>query len=68
KLGEMKDLLQLDPDEKIRVRDLLDRLRVCTVPGKSGCVVDLDGGTYQVELKLKAVPKGFIPRPPGKSE
>jgi len=68
KLGEMKDLLQLDPDEKIRVRDLLDRLRVCTVPGKSGCVVDLEGGTYQVELKLKAVPKGFIPRPPGKSE
>lgn len=68
KLGEMRDLLQLDPDEKMRVRDLIDRLRVCTVPGKSGCVIDLDGGTYQVEMKLTAVPKGFVPRPPGKSE
>lgn len=68
KLGEMRELLQLDPDERLRARDLIDRLRVCTVPGKSGCTIDLDGGTYQIELKLKPVPKGFVPKPPGKSE
>lgn len=68
KLSEMRDLLKLDPDERMRTRDLIDRLRVCTVPGKSGCTIELDGGTYQVELSLKAVPKGFVPTPPGKSE
>lgn len=68
KLGEMRDLLQLDPEEKIRTRDLIDRLRVCTVPGRSGCTIDLADGTYQVELRLMAVPKGFVPAPPGKSE
>lgn len=68
KLGEMRDLLKLNPDERMRVRELIDRLRVCTVPGKSGCTIDLEGGTYQVELTLKAVPQGFVPSPPGKSE
>jgi len=68
KLGEMRELLQLDPDEHVRVRDLIDRLRVCTVPGKSGSTIELNGQTYQVELSLKAVPQGFIPSPPGKSE
>ncbi|MEY4579581.1 MAG: hypothetical protein RL701_4284 [Pseudomonadota bacterium] len=68
KLGEMRQLQQLDPDERVRVRDLIDRLRVCTVPGKSGCTIDLEDGSYQVELQLKAVPKGFVPTPPGKSE
>jgi methionyl-tRNA formyltransferase len=68
KLGEMPELLRLDPDERVRARDLIDRLRVCTVPGRSGCVIDLADGTYQIELKLQAVPKGFVPKPPGKSE
>lgn len=67
KLGEMRELQQLDPDERLRTRELIDRLRVCTVPGKSGCVIELDGATYQVELALKAVPRGFVPNPPGKS-
>ena len=68
KLKEMRDLLQLDPDERMRIRDLIDRLRVCTVPGRSGCTIDLADGTYQIELQLKPVPKGFVPSPPGKSE
>jgi methionyl-tRNA formyltransferase len=68
KLGEMRELLRLDPNERLRTRDLLDRLRVCTVPGKSGCTVEMDGGTYQVELRLTPVPAGFVASPPGKRD
>jgi methionyl-tRNA formyltransferase len=68
KLGEMRDLMRLDPEERMRTRELLDRLRVCTVPGKSGCTIDLEGGTYQVELRLTRVPAGFMPSPPGKRD
>jgi methionyl-tRNA formyltransferase len=68
KLGEMRDLLRLDPDERLRTRDLIDRLRVCTVPGRSGCTLDLDGASYQVELRLTPVAPGFVPSPPGKRD
>ncbi|EIC30048.1 MULTISPECIES: formyltransferase family protein [Methylomicrobium] len=68
KLNEMSELLRLDPDERLRTRDLIDRLRVCTVPGRSGCIVDIDGESFQVELQLKPVPCGFVPSPPGKRD
>jgi methionyl-tRNA formyltransferase len=68
KLGEMRDLLRLDPNERLRTRELIDRLRVCTVPGKSGCTLEMDGNTYQVELRLTPVPAGFVPNPPGKRD
>jgi methionyl-tRNA formyltransferase len=68
KLGEMRDLLRLDPNERLRTRELIDRLRVCTVPGKSGCIVEMEGGTYQVELRLTRVAADFAPSPPGKRD
>jgi methionyl-tRNA formyltransferase len=61
--AEPPDRLRLDPDERVRARELIDRLRSSSAP-----VIELDGATYRVELTLKAVPKGFVPKPPGKSE
>lgn len=66
--GEARDVLRLDPDERLRARDLIERVRGCAASGSSGCVIQLDEGTYEIELTLKAVPRGFVPRPPGKSE
>jgi methionyl-tRNA formyltransferase len=68
KLGEMQQLLRLDPAERVRTRDLIDRLRVCTVPGRSGCTIEMDGNNYQVQLTLKPVPRDFVPNPPGLSQ
>ncbi|MFC5970122.1 methionyl-tRNA formyltransferase [Halomarina salina] len=49
---EFVDLCELDPDEELPVRDLLDRLRALTFPPFDNAHVDVDGETYYVEVSL----------------
>jgi len=50
---EFEDLCRLDPDEKVRVRDLLDRLRALTFSPYDNAEIEVDGKTYHVEIDIE---------------
>jgi methionyl-tRNA formyltransferase len=49
---EFRELCELDPDEELPVRDLLDRLRALTFPPFDNARIEVDGETYYVEVAI----------------
>jgi methionyl-tRNA formyltransferase len=50
--SEFEDLCKLDPDEEIRVKELLDRLRALTFPPYDNAEIEIGGETYYVEVDI----------------
>ncbi|MWG36308.1 formyltransferase family protein [Halomarina oriensis] len=49
---EFVDLCELDPDEELTTKELLDRLRALTFPPFDNARIDVDGETYYVEVSI----------------
>jgi methionyl-tRNA formyltransferase len=49
---DFEELCQLDPDEEVRVKDFLDRLRALTFPPYDNAKIEVDGETYYVEIDI----------------
>lgn len=49
---EFGELCELDPDEEVRTRNLLDRLRALTFPPFDNARIEVDGETYYVEVSI----------------
>lgn len=47
------DLCELDPDEEVRVVDLLDRLRALTFPPFDNARIEVDGEQYYVDVSIR---------------
>jgi methionyl-tRNA formyltransferase len=69
KIKETLALAQIDPFERIRAIDLLNRLRV-TTSSDGGSLVAIDGSLYRVRVELDRVPddakpllRGYPPQP-----
>lgn len=52
KISEARALTRLDASETLRAGDLIERLRICTFAGASGCTIELGGKRYRIELRL----------------
>lgn len=50
---EFEALCQLDPDEEVRVKDFLDRLRALTFPPYDNAEIEVDGDTYDVDIDIR---------------
>ena len=50
--SEFNELCQLDPDEEVRVKDFLNRLRALTFPPYDNAEIEIDGETYYVEVDI----------------
>jgi len=50
---EFDDLCELDPEETVRVKELLDRLRALTFPPYDNAYVEVDGERYYVEIDVE---------------
>jgi methionyl-tRNA formyltransferase len=50
--SSFEELCQLDPNEKVRVKDFLDRLRALTFPPYDNAKIEVDGETYYVEINI----------------
>lgn len=50
--SEFDELCQLDPDEEVRVKDFLNRLRALTYPPYDNAEIEIDGETYYVEIDI----------------
>lgn len=49
---EFEELCELDPDETVRVKELLDRLRALTYPPYDNATLEVDGETYYIEVDI----------------
>ena len=50
--SDFEELCELDPDEEVRVKDFLDRLRALTFPPYDNAKIEVDGETYYVEVDI----------------
>jgi methionyl-tRNA formyltransferase len=53
RMDEFETLCELDPDEEISVKDLLDRLRALTFPPYDNAYLEMDGQRYYVEVDIR---------------
>ena len=51
--SDFEELCELDPDEEVRVKDFLDRLRALTFPPYDNAEIEVDGETYYVEIDIE---------------
>lgn len=51
--AEFEKLCQLDPDEEVRVKPFLDRLRALTFPPYDNARIEIDGETYYVDIDIR---------------
>lgn len=51
--SDFEELCQLDPDEEVRVKDFLDRLRALTFPPYENARIEVNGETYRVEVTIE---------------
>ena len=51
--AEFLELCKLDPDEEVRVIDLLDRLRALTFPPFDNAHIEVDGQEYYLDLSIR---------------
>lgn len=51
--SQFEELCELDPDEVIRTKDLLDRLRALTFPPYNNARIKIDGEEYYVDLEVR---------------
>lgn len=50
--SELRDLCKLDPDEEVRVKEFLDRLRALDHPSLPRAEIEVDGETYSVGVDI----------------
>lgn len=50
--SEFEELCELDPEEKVRVKDFLDRLRALTFPPYNNAEIEIGGETYYIEIDI----------------
>lgn len=50
--SEFEALCELDPDEEVRVKEFLDRLRALTFPPYNNAEIEIDGETYYIEVDI----------------
>lgn len=50
--SDFEELCKLDPNEKVRIKDFLDRLRALTFPPYDNAKIEVDGETYYVEVDI----------------
>lgn len=50
---DFEELCELDPDEEVRVKDLLDRLRALTYPPYDNAKIEVGGDVYYVEVDIE---------------
>lgn len=50
---EFEELCELDPNETVRVKDFLDRLRALTFPPYDNAKIEIDGASYYVEINIR---------------
>lgn len=50
--NDFEAICELDPDETVRVRDFLDRLRALTFPPYDNAKIEVDGEVYHVEIDI----------------
>jgi methionyl-tRNA formyltransferase len=50
---EFDALCELDPEETVTIKELLDRLRALTFPPYDNAYVELDDGRYYIEVDIK---------------
>jgi methionyl-tRNA formyltransferase len=51
--AEFLELCELDPDEEVRVIDLLDRLRALTFPPFDNAHIEVDGQEYYLDISIR---------------
>lgn len=57
RIVEAERLFQIDPQERLSVVELLNRIRVCSRAEKGACSVRLDGTNYELRLHLREIPE-----------
>ena len=50
--SEFETLCELNPDEEVRVKEFLDRLRALTFPPYNNAKIEIDNETYYVEVDI----------------
>lgn len=50
--SEFETLCELNPDEEVRVKEFLDRLRALTFPPYNNAKIEIDDETYYVEVDI----------------
>jgi len=50
--SDFEELCELDPNEEVRIKDFLDRLRGLTFPPYDNAKIEVDGDTYYVEVNI----------------
>lgn len=53
KTDDFESICELDGDEEIRIKDLLDRLRALTFPPYDNARIDVDGETYYIDIDIR---------------
>ena len=51
--SDFTELCELDPDEELKVKTLLDRLRALTFPPFDNAYLDIDGERYYVDVEIR---------------
>lgn len=49
---DFRDLCEMDPDEEVRIREFLNRLRALTFPPFDNAYLELDGERYYVDVDI----------------
>lgn len=56
--ADFVDLCELDPEEELSVKTLLDRLRALTFPPFNNAYLDVDGERYYVDIEIRKESEG----------
>ena len=52
-VDDFLEACELDPDEEVRVKGFLDRLRALTFPPFDNATIEVDGQTYYVDVEIR---------------
>jgi len=52
-VNDFLEACELDPEEKVRVKQFLDRLRALTFPPFDNATIEVDGQTYYVDIEIR---------------
>lgn len=51
--SDFENLCHLDPEENVKIKDILNRLRALTYPPYNNAKIEIDGETYYVDVDIK---------------
>lgn len=55
---EFLQLCEIDPEERVRAKDLLNRLRALTFPPFDNAYIEIDGDRYYIDIELRKEGEG----------